>query len=85
MNNEASKCWTIEARWEKTREPITEVRYFAIEEVGGSIESAKASAQTYLHDYVSRNGPRLEWTAGFFGHRRAYYASHPAITFRITG
>lgn len=76
--------YKVEGRWENTRESITASCYHAIEEVGGSLNDAKRTAQEYLYARVSRASPRLQWTEGTNGTRPAYYASNPAITFRIT-
>lgn len=78
-------CWLVEVRMENTRESVAEARYTTIDEVGGRIEDAQRIAQDYLNRRVDRFGSRLQWVEGTNGTRSAYYAQHPAATFRITG
>lgn len=79
-----SSVWLVEARWENTRESVTEARYFTVETVAGTLADAKGRAQEYLYRRVDRASPSLEWLAGTDPRQRAEYARHAAITFRIT-
>ncbi len=76
--------YTVEGRWEATRESVTEARYFQIEGDVSGLERAKRIAQEYLYRRAGRVSTPLEWVAGTNGKREAYYARTPAITFRIT-
>lgn len=80
-----NNVWTVEGRWENTRESVAEASYFEIEKIGGDLAAAQRIAQEYLYRRVSRASSSLGWTVGTNGQKAAYYAATPAITFRITG
>jgi len=75
----------IEARWEHTRNAPGEDAFFKVDEIGGSLDDAKRTAQTYLDRHVVQAHLRLEWVVGVTRKSRCYYA-HAAniLTFRIT-
>jgi hypothetical protein len=69
----------IEGRWEKGHRGINE--FFHIDEIGGSLDDAKAVAQSYLDRHTSQAHLRLEWSEGDNG---CHYAPTQIITFRVS-
>ena len=74
----------IEARWEHTHNAPGEDAFFMIDEIGGSLDDAKRTAQDYLTRHIASNHSRLEWTVGINRKKSCYYAHNTNITFRIT-
>lgn len=76
--------WSVEVRWENTRESVADARYIAIEEVVGSREDAEQHAQEYLDRRASRACASLEWIDGLNGRHPCRYAFNSAAAFRVT-
>jgi hypothetical protein len=74
----------IQGRWEQSREPGVN-NFFDIDQIGGSLDDAKSTAQDYLRKHIAANHPPLKWTEGAYNRARCWYAHYNAIiTFRIT-
>jgi len=76
--------FTVEARWEKSHQSPAHEKFFMIDQIGGSIEDAKSSAQNYFDKHVaSSDCSKLTWVEGILRGGRCYYALTPFISFRI--
>lgn len=84
MPNERGGYFLIEARWEKSHNAPGEDTFFMIEELGGSLDDAKRTAQAYHDRHVAGSPDRLEWIAGINRKKRCYYAYAEFVTLRIT-
>lgn len=80
-----SVCWVVEVRYEQTRESPAAARFMVIDQVGGSLDDAKASAQSYYDQHVaSSDSTELFWVEGALkGKGRCYYAHTRFLTFRL--
>jgi hypothetical protein len=74
----------IEARWEHSRNAPGEDTFFMVDQIGGSLDDAKRTAQAYLDKHVASANRRLEWVAGITRKKPCHYAHTPHVTFRIT-
>ena len=74
----------IEGRWEHTRNSPGEDAFFMIDQIGGSLDDAQRTAQTYIDKHSASSHSRLEWVAGVYRISECYYAHTPFITVRIT-
>ena len=76
--------YLIEGRWDNSRNSPGEDAFFTVDEIGGSLDDAKSTAQAYLDKHSASSNGRLEWVAGITRKKPCHYAHTPFITFRIT-
>jgi hypothetical protein len=74
----------IEGRWENTHNSPGEDAFFMIDQIGGSLDDAQRTAQTYINKHSASTDWRLEWVAGVHRNTTCYYARTPFLTVRIT-
>lgn len=76
--------FNVEARWEQTHEAPGEAQFFEVDQVGGSLDDAKSSAQAYFNKHVASNHSGLQWVEGIYKKTKCYYAHTSFITLRIS-
>lgn len=81
-----SDYFTVEGRWEQTRNSPAHEKFFTIDSYCGTFEDAKSSARTYIAQHIAGNASEecLEWVEGILRKKRCWYAHTPVITLRIS-
>jgi hypothetical protein len=74
--------YLIEGRLERSHNAPRDDAFFTIDEIGGSLDDAKRTAQSYLHRNAAFHHIKLEWAVGEDG--KSHYAHTTVLTFRIT-
>jgi hypothetical protein len=84
MGDAARGYFFIEGRWENTHDSPGVSEFFEVEQLGGSLDDAKSSAQSYLSRHAASNDRGIEWVEGIWKKSKCYYGRSRFITFRIT-